>query len=111
MVRSGDMDLQVYIKQNTLTEDNQGGRTGSPSTVATVWANIIPLSANRALSYGIVMTNRPAEVDLRWEDDAYTLTEDDYLEEVVSGRKHYIHSVINVDRRSERAKLVTVEKK
>ena len=111
MVRAGDMTIEVYIKQPTLTEDGQGGRTGTPATVATVWANVIPLAASRALAYGMVMNNKPHEVDMRWEEDAYTLDEDTTLVEVVSGRILHVHSVIDVDRKAERAKLVCTEKK
>ena len=110
-VRAGDMSIQVYVKQQTLTEDGQGGRTGAMSTVATVWANIIPLAASRAMSYGMVMTSKPHDVDMRWEANKYTLDEDTVLVEVVSGRTLYIHSVIDVDREAERAKLVCIEKK
>ena len=77
----------------------------------TTWANLIPLSANRALAYGISFNNRPYEVDMRWNDEDYTLDEDSYLELVTTGQKLYIHSVINVDFIFKKAKLVCTEKK
>ena len=50
------MTREVYIKQQVLTEDGQGGRTGVLTEVARAWANIIPLPASRALSFGMVLT-------------------------------------------------------
>lgn len=105
------MDHQVQIKQSTYTEDSQGGRTGNVSTVATVWANIMPLAASRALGYGMVMNNKPHEVDMRYEAGLYTLDEDSYLVVVETGQTLYIHSFINVDMKYERAKLLCQEKR
>ena len=113
-VRSGDMTHQVRIKQYTFDEDGQGGRiktSASPITVGTAWANIIPLAASRALAYGMLMTNHPHEVDMRWEADKYTLDEDTTLVVVEGGQVLYVHSVLNADLRNERAKILCTEKK
>jgi head-tail adaptor len=112
-VRAGDMDHQVRIKRITQSSDSQGGRTsdGSPVTVATVWANLMPITASRALSYGIPMTNKPHEIDMRYEETDFVITEDDYLEVIATSQVLYVHSVLNVDKRYERTKILAVEKK
>lgn len=110
MVRCGDMDHQIKVHQGTSTDDGQGGRTTVYASVATVWGNIIPLSVGRAQSLGMTVNNKPHEIDLRWESGLYTLTEDDKLEVVETGQILYVHSVINTDKRYERAKVVAVEK-
>lgn len=111
MVRCGDMQHQVHIQQGTPTGDGQGGRTSDYATVATVWANLMPITANRVQAFGVTMNNKPHEVDMRWENEAYTVTEDDKLEVVETGQVLYVHSVLNVDKRYERMKLVAVEKR
>lgn len=111
MVRAGDMDHQVEIKQATQTSDGQGGRTSVFATVATVWANLIPLPAGRTQAYGLTMNDKPHEIDLRWENTAYQVSEDDQLEVVETGQLLYVHSVLNVDKRYERMKILAVEKR
>lgn len=111
VVRSGDMDHQVQIQQATYTSDGQGGRTAVYATVATVWANLMPITANRAQAYGMSMNDKPHEIDMRWEADKYELTEDDYLVVVATSQVLYVHSVLNVDKRYERMKVLAVEKK
>ncbi len=111
-VRSGDMDHQVQIKRGTLTDDSQGGRIASANPViATVWANLMPITANRAQAYGMSMNDKPHEIDMRWEQDAYELTENDTLVVVETSQVLYVHSVLNVDKRYERMKVLAVEKK
>lgn len=110
-VRAGDMTRELYVKQATTTSDSQGGRTGVRASTGTAWANVIPLPASRALAYGMVLTDKPHEVDMWWEDEAYTLDEDTILEDVVSGQILYVQSVINADLEHYRAKLVCKEKK
>ena len=110
-VRAGDMDHQLNIQQPTQVTDGQGGRTGTFSTVDTVWGNLIPLTANRAQAYGITMNDKPHEIDLRWESEKYTITEDDRLQIVETGQILYVHSVLNVDKRYERMKILAMEKR
>jgi len=62
-VRAGDMRTEVTIQQLTQASDGQGGRTGTSADIKTTWANLMPLSASRALAYGIPMTNRPYDID------------------------------------------------
>jgi SPP1 family predicted phage head-tail adaptor len=110
-VRAGDMSRQVRIKKYTQSSDGQGGRTGTASTVATVWANIIPVAANRVQAYGLTMTNKPYEIDMRYNDTDFTVDEDDVLEVVETGQVLYVHSAINADVRNERYKVLAIEKK
>lgn len=105
------MTREYDLKNPTLTDDNQGGRTAVHAVVGTVWANVIPLPAARALSYGMVMNNRPHELDMHWEEDAYTLDEDSILVDKISGQVLYVHSVLNADMESYRAKVLCTEKR
>lgn len=109
-IRAGDLNIRVYVKRDTQTTDNQGGRTGTPATLDTVWASIEPTGATRAQAHGITMVQRPSDVIVRYNSDI-TLDEDCYLEEVVSGRVHYIQEVNEVNRRKRIMKLIVTEKK
>jgi hypothetical protein len=79
--------------------------------VATVWANLMPITASRAQVYGLTMNNKPHEIDMRWESTKYELTEDDKLVVVATSQVLYVHSVLNVDKKYERMKVLAVEKR
>jgi len=110
-LRSGDLDHQVRIKRMSQTTDGQGGRIGTESTIATIWAKLEPLNASRSLAYGMTLNNRPYQVMVQYEEDAYTLDEDCWLELVASGQKLYIHSVINTDMRYRQMEILATEKR
>ena len=104
------MTHQVDITTKTLTDDDQGGRIASGTSTVRVWANLNPISANRAQAYGLTMNNKPHEIDMLWYED-YVPTEDDKLVVVETSQVLYVHSVINVDKRYYRCKVMAVEKR
>lgn len=110
-LRSGDLTHQVIIKNMTQTSDGQGGRVGTETTLGTIWARIMPLNAQRSLSYGLLLTSRPHEVRVHYEDNAYTLDESCWLEVVETGQILYVHSVINTDMQYKQMDILTVEKR
>jgi len=105
------MRWRLSLKAPGSTSDGQGGKlAGTLTEVAKIWGNVIPLSVNRALAFGITMVNKPQEIDMRLED-GITITEDHVLEIVDTGQILYVHSVIDVDKRQNRYRVVTVEKR
>lgn len=46
---AGDLRDRVTIQQDTLTADSQGGRSAVSSTLATVWAAVVPMGASEAM--------------------------------------------------------------
>lgn len=44
----GTLDQQITIQQETRVADSYGGAASTWGTLATVWANVRPLSARRA---------------------------------------------------------------
>ena len=105
------MRHQVLIKQATNTADGHGGRTAVWAEVAKGWANIKPVSVTRALSYGLTLTNKAYELDMVYENTAYTLDEDTVLEIRDTGQTLYIQSVLDTDLRNYRYTILATEKK
>lgn len=108
--RVGDMTHQIDITTKTLADDSQGGRISSGTTTVRVWANLMPVNASRAQQFGMTMTSKPHEIDLLWYE-GYVPTEDDKLVVVETSQVLYVHSVINVDKKYHRCKVMAVEKK
>ena len=109
-IRVGDMTHQVDITTKTMTDDGQGGRTSSAATTVRVWANLIPINAGRAQAFGLTMNNKPHEIDMLWYA-SYVPDENDKLVVVETSQVLYVHSVINVDKKYQRCKVMAVEKK
>ena len=109
-VRVGDMTHQVDITTKTLADDSQGGRISSGTTTVRVWANLIPINAGRAQQFGLTMNNKPHEIDMLWYED-YVPDENDKLTVVETSQVLYVHSVLNVDKKYFRCKVMAVEKR
>ena len=109
-VRPGDMTHQLEIYTASQVSDGQGGRMPTWSKSATVWANINPIAASRAQSYGLTMNNKPHEIDLYWFD-SYVPNEDDKMIVAETSQVLYVHSVINVDKEYYRCKILAIEKR
>jgi len=110
-IRPGDMRHQVIIKRGTSTDDGHGGRSASWAEVGRAWANLKPVSVNRALSYGLTLTNKAYEIDMVYENSKYTIDEDAILEVKATGQTLYIQSVLDVDMRNYRYTIFATEKK
>ena len=110
-VMAGDMDHQLEIETLSYTDDGKGGRVsdGSPTTVK-AWGNLMPINAARAQSFGITMTSKPHEIDMRYAA-GYIPEEGDKITVVETSQVLYVHSVVNTDMRYERVKVMATEKK
>ena len=109
-IRVGDMTHQVDITTKTLADDGQGGTISSGTTTVRVWANLIPINASRAQQFGMTMNNKPHEIDMLWFA-SYVPDENDKLVVVETSQTLYVHSVINVDKKYFKCKVLAVEKK
>ena len=114
-ISPGMMRTQLYVKSHTLTSDSQGGQTAAESNDGTVWAQVKPLSGSRLNDYGLVRSQKPREIVMikpTWEDTAdFTIEEGVVLEEVVSGIKLYVHSVIDEDNLGMNLRIIATEQK
>ena len=104
------MTHQLVITTKTLADDGQGGMTSSGTTSKTVWGNPIPINAARAQAYGLTLNNKPHEIDMWWFAD-WVPTEDDKLVVKETSQTLYVHSVLNVDKKYQRCKVMAIEKR
>jgi SPP1 family predicted phage head-tail adaptor len=68
-MRPGKLDQRIAIQRETLTDDGYGGQNVSLSTLATVWAEIVPL-VGREQEYGQqLQASNIVTFNIRYRDD------------------------------------------
>ena len=64
-----DLTERVTIQENTTSTDNQGGRSSSWGTLATVWAHVRPLTPRESLQARAITSKTGFVVALRYRSD------------------------------------------
>jgi SPP1 family predicted phage head-tail adaptor len=88
----GTLRKQVSIQSETKTPDNAGGYTLAWTTLATVWANITPISGKEVFAAGHLEGHATHKVTIRWRSDL-VLTPDMRLS--YNSRTFNIRAVLN----------------
>lgn len=71
-MRSGRLRERVTIQQRTMASDGMGGQTETWSTLATVWAGVLPRQANRealVIAANQLQARSGFDVRIRYRDD------------------------------------------
>ena len=65
----GAMREQISIEEPTMTSDTYGGNTRAWNSIATVWANVKPVSAAEKFFAGKVEMDVSHKIKIRYRDD------------------------------------------
>lgn len=68
-MNAGALAHRVTIQQDTPTSDGQGGRTVTTSTLARVWAEVVPLSGRELLQAQAIGSQVSYRVRVRFRED------------------------------------------
>ncbi|MFA4994219.1 MAG: phage head closure protein [Bdellovibrionales bacterium] len=88
----GTLRKKVSIQTESKTPDNAGGYTLAWTTLATVWANITPISGKEVFAAGHLEGRATHKVTIRWRGDI-ALTPDMRLS--YNSRAFNIRAVLN----------------
>lgn len=66
---TGELTERVAIVQDTKTPDTQGGRSASPTTLATVFASVRPLNGREQMQAEAIGSHVAYEVTIRHRGD------------------------------------------
>ena len=69
LLQPSELSERVVIQANTVTSDNQGGRSSSWGTLATVWAHVRPATTREAIQARAVSTETQYVVTIRYRAD------------------------------------------
>jgi SPP1 family predicted phage head-tail adaptor len=105
-MKIGNLRKQVAIQQEQQTSDNAGGYALAWITLATVWADINPVSGNKIYVSEHLEGHVTHRVMMRWRSDL-AITADMRL--VYNNRAFNIRAVMNQDESNQYATLLVEE--
>ncbi|MDE1901664.1 MAG: phage head closure protein [Alphaproteobacteria bacterium] len=93
-MKIGDMRKQISIQQEQPTPDGAGGYALAWVTLATVWADIMPVSGRETFAAAHLEGRVTHKITLRWRGDV-AITSD--MRVLYNTRAFNIHAVMNND--------------
>jgi SPP1 family predicted phage head-tail adaptor len=105
-MRIGELRKQIVVQQEQQTPDGAGGYALAWTTLATVWADIAPVSGKEVFASGHLEGRVTHKVTLRWRADI-NITSD--MRIVYSSRAFNILAVLNGDERNRFAEILVEE--
>jgi len=105
-MKIGDFRKQVAIQAEQSTPDGAGGYALAWTTIATVWADIAPVSGREIYTAGHLEGHITHKVTLRWRADL-SITSDMRL--LYNSRSFNIQAVINQDETNQYVIVLATE--
>ena len=108
-LRAGALGQRITLQQRTLAQDATGGQLATWTDVATVWAEVVPLSGRELIAAQAVASETSHQITLRWQPvfaDPKTVAA---LRVVYNGRLFNINAAINEDERNRMLTLLVSE--
>ena len=108
-MRSGALSQRITLQQRAVAQDATGGQLATWSDVATVWAEVTPLSGRELIAAQAVASETSHQITLRWQPafaDPQTVAA---LRVVMNGRCFNISAAINEDERNRTLTLLVSE--
>jgi len=103
----GRLNRKVAVYTVTATSDSQGGATEGGTLTRTVWANVEPLTGNRAKEYSQIVSGKGYKIIIQKPSDL-TVSEANYL--IYDSRTMAIHSVISLDEENRFLEIIAEQK-
>lgn len=104
MGRIGDLRLRVTLQAEGATSDDGGGYVSSWEDIASVWAQIVPLTGNEVFVHARVEAHVTHRITMRYRSDVTTAMRLIYQERVFN-----IRAVLNSDERNRWLYLLAEE--
>lgn len=105
----GQMRQKITVSSVNPTTDSGGGATeGTPTTVVTCWAKVMPLTGRRALEFAQITNGKPYEITVNYTFGDYTINELNII--TYDSRTLTVHSVVLIDESLEQYKIIAYEK-
>lgn len=108
-MRIGALGQRITLQQRSLAQDATGGQLTTWTDVATVWAEVMPLSGRELIAAQAVASETSHQITLRWQPvfaDPKTITA---MRVVYHGRHFNIGAAINEDERNRTLVLLVSE--
>lgn len=108
-LRAGALGQRIRLQQRSVAQDPTGGQLATWTDVATVWAEVVPLSGRELIAAQAVASETSHQITMRWQPafaDPKTVAA---LRVVFNGRHFNINAAINEDERNRTLTLLVSE--
>ena len=108
-LRAGALGQRITLQQRSVAQDATGGQLATWADVATVWAEVTPLSGRELIAAQAVASETSHQITMRWQPafaDPKTVAA---LRVVMNGRLFNIKASINDDERNRTLMLLVAE--
>ncbi len=97
------MRNKVVLTTHTAVSDGAGGWTSTSATLATVWADMTPMGADKILRYGMTLEQQAFELNLHWP---FSTDIDSKKAITVDGVSYRIKSVMPLSNMKDGIKMI-----
>lgn len=108
-MRAGDLRHRVTFQVRSAIQDSFGGQSESWSDVATVWADVLPLSGRELMSAQAVNVELSHKVTIRYQAQFAGPKAVAAMRIAYGDRIFNIHSALDVDERHKEIDLTCAE--
>lgn len=108
-MRSGALGQRITLQQRTVAQDPTGGQLAIWTDVATVWAEVTPLSGRELIAAQAVASETSHQVTMRWQPAFADPKAVAALRVIFNGRHFNINASINEDERNRTLMLLVAE--
>ena len=108
-MRIGALGQRITLQQRTVAQDATGGQLATWTDVATVWAEVMPLTGRELIAAQAVASETSHQITMRWQPafaDPKTVAA---MRVVFNGRHFNINAAINEDERNRTLTLLVSE--
>ena len=108
-LRAGALGQRITLQRRSVAQDPTGGQLAIWTDVATVWAEVVPLSGRELITAQAVSAETSHQITMRWQPafaDPKTVAA---LRVVMNGRCFNINASINEDERNRTLTLLVSE--
>ena len=108
-LRAGALGQRISLQQRTLAQDATGSQLTTWNDVATVWAEVVPLSGRELIAARAISAETSHQITMRWQPafaDPKTVAA---MRVVFHGRYFNINASIDEDERNRMLVLLVSE--
>ena len=108
-LRAGALGQRITLQQRSMAQDATGGQLATWSDVATVWAEVTPLSGRELIAAQAVASETSHQITMRWQPAFADPKAVAAMRVVMNGRHFNINASINEDERNHTLTLLVAE--
>ena len=108
-LRAGALGQRITLQQRAVAQDATGGQLATWSDVATVWAEVVPLSGRELIAAQAVASETSHQITMRWQPAFANPKTVAAMRVVMNGRCFNINAAINEDERNRALTLLVAE--